>query len=68
MMKPTDYQWTEEDGPMPKFLVSHFCGDVLVHVGFADTAEQAEQVSCLVRAGDHWDLVVLDLKTMEIVK
>ncbi|KKN66059.1 hypothetical protein LCGC14_0475370 [marine sediment metagenome] len=59
-----DFQWTEMDGPMPKYLICQRDGEVLVHVGFADSIEQAECIMNMLRPGDHWSPAIHDLDKM----
>lgn len=48
---------------LPKFLVVHFDGDFLEHAEFANSEQEAEEISCAVRPGDHWDMVRIPIET-----
>jgi len=48
---------------LPKFLAVHFDGDFLEHAAFVESEQEWAQLTCLVSPGDHWDPVLIPIKT-----
>ena len=48
---------------LPKFLAVHFDDDFLEHAAFVETEEKWAQLTCNVSPGDHWDPVLIPIKT-----